>query len=63
MFLIRTKKKTPKIKLISSAVSGDFLFTLGLGTDGKVYSWNSSTAEWMPHVVAPNPPVETPGEQ
>jgi hypothetical protein len=43
-----------KIKSISVAATGDFLFTLGLGADGKIYMWNSQHCEWMLHkAVAP----------
>ena len=50
------KKKQPKIVQISMAASGDFIFTFGLGRDGKVYSWNATTVEWVLHEI--KAPVE-----
>lgn len=42
-------KRQPKIKSIAMAGSGDYIFTFGLGRDGKVYSWNVTTGKWQIH--------------
>lgn len=41
------KKKQPKIKSITMCAVGDLVFTIGLGRDGKCYSWNAMTGQWQ----------------
>lgn len=40
-------KKQPKIKMISIGVSGQLIFTIGLGRDGKVYNWDALYKKWV----------------
>ena len=45
------KKKQPKIKQIAMAASGDLVFTIGLGKDGKCYSWDATNRCWKPYMI------------
>lgn len=47
-------KRQIKIKQIAMAGSGDYIFTFGLGSDNKVYSWDANGAKWVLRVQEAN---------
>jgi hypothetical protein len=42
-------KRKPKIISIAVGISGDLIFTIGLGRDGNAYSWDSVNLKWVLH--------------
>jgi hypothetical protein len=50
--------RKPKIKQIAVAASDGLLFTIGLGKNGKCYSWDSTNLVWILHQSVPMPPQE-----
>lgn len=51
-------KRKVKIKSLSCAITGDLLFTVGIGSDGNAYIWNSTLCKWLLHQATP--PQEQP---
>jgi len=43
------KKRYVRIMQISAVADAGFIFTLGLGSDGQVYTWHSNVGHWKLH--------------
>lgn len=50
------------IRQVTATTSGQMLFTLGLGRDGKMYSWDAMACQWVLFKQI-MPPAEAPQEQ
>lgn len=44
-------KRKVTITQIATTMSDTFFYTVGLGSDGKVYLWDKLKAAWVPHTV------------
>lgn len=55
-------KRKLKIKSICATSSGEYLFTFGLGRDGRCYVWNTIQEAWLPHVQVVQSPPKTEAE-